>query len=92
MFSIIPPEFANQIYDLLVEYGAREEDRKMFVYHAERGGFSEWRFQGIFGFGGKFRNYSNKWYVDYYKEDQTPERDKAEKELTDKLEALRRGT
>jgi len=92
MYSVIPPEWANQIYDLLVEYGALEDDRQSFIYHAERGGFDEWRFQGIFGFGGKFRNRGDKWYVDYYQEHQTPERDTAEKELTEKLEALRRGT
>lgn len=33
----------------------------------------EWRFQGNLGFGGKYRSNSNK--VDYYSEDESPERE-----------------
>lgn len=34
---------------------------------------SEWRFCGLLGFGGKFRNFSDRLYVDCYPENENPE-------------------
>lgn len=64
----------NNIYDLLVTIGgANEDDRSSFIYHhcEDEYGCSEWRFRGKFGFGGKYRSYSN--CVTYYPEDETQE-------------------
>jgi hypothetical protein len=68
-------EKANKIYDLLVSIGgAYEPQRDSFIYHHSKSkdGCSEWRFSGKLGFGGKYRNYSNR--VDCYLEDETPQR------------------
>lgn len=59
---------AIEIYDILVsECGALESDRKAFNQHFP---FSEWRFQGLLGFGGKlYHRPDNTFYVDSYEED-----------------------
>lgn len=65
---------ANKIYDLLVRMGgANKEDKDVFVYNHCKASYpcSEWRFQGRFGFGGKYRAKSNT--VTMYSEDETPE-------------------
>lgn len=48
-----------------------------FVHRVATDGCDEYRFQGAFGFGGKFRNngnFNNTPYVDCYGEDETAER------------------
>lgn len=69
----------ERVYDVLMqECEAPEHYRDHFVYHQNAdkgdGDMREWRFQGALGFGGKFRKHHEKWYVDCYPEDETPER------------------
>lgn len=74
------------MWDVLVnEAGAFEGDRGSFVHHQTTAGSrstGEWRFCGALGFGGKFRRNVNRlpdgtwgeqWYVDCYRENETPE-------------------
>lgn len=70
-------EEARKIWKILVgEAGAdkrtREEDS--FVYHATREHNLEWRFCGVLGFGGKFKNNTWGWYIDCYVEDNRDDR------------------
>lgn len=70
---------ANAIYDVLVrEAGANESDRLSFVVYvtsSERWPL-EFRFMGSLGFGGKFwlTRHDPMYYVNCYREDETPER------------------
>jgi len=69
--DLITEEIANAIYDILVDTcGANPQDRATFVHsHTEAKYLStEFRFCGLIGFGGKFRNYSG-WWVDCYNEE-----------------------
>jgi hypothetical protein len=84
MSAPMTPDQADAVYDLLVEHcGASDESgplgstsRDMFVFHQTREVQREYRFQGGLGFGGKFRRngWEDRWYVDCYPEDLTPER------------------
>ena len=66
----------DAVYDVLVrEAGADAEEwaRRHFVYnHTPPQVCEEFRFQGMLGFGGKYRSGTNT--VDCYPEDMTPER------------------
>lgn len=90
---LLSPETANAIYSLLAELGgAHETDRSNFVYHftqAPDGPPGEWRFQGIFGFGGKVYLTPDRWCVGCYREDDTPERTIAMARINAQLEELR---
>ncbi len=80
---------ANKIYDLLVSIGgANERDRQDFVYHhcKDEYGCTEWRFCGLFGFGGKYRSTWNG--VTYYIEDETPLIIQLKKELNKALKEI----
>jgi hypothetical protein len=84
-------EVYNKIYDVLVKYGAREENRLSFVQDMNVAGPSgiEWRFCGVFGFGGKFRKDSDgSMWVTMYAEDRTEERDKLLSELNKEIQEL----
>ena len=74
-------EFWSGIYDILVKHcEAPEGYRRSFVdHHCEPpwAGVSEWRFCGNLGFGGKFWRNHGRFYVNYYREDETPEREAA---------------
>lgn len=86
-------EAANEVWDLLVELGEapkREDSRRHFVQLQTQEFIREWRFQGMFAFGGKFYRDGNKWRVDYYIENQTTERDKVRGEMNVKLDDLYR--
>lgn len=69
---------ADTVYDLLVkEAGAPEKDRVYFLAYLvdqEHPMGAEFRFQGRFGFGGKFYAESDRWRISCYNEDRTPER------------------
>lgn len=47
--------FLNAVYDLLIEHGSSEAYRADFVRYMldEKKSPHEWRFCGVFGFGGK---------------------------------------
>lgn len=68
-------EIANEIYDILVECGgARESNRDNFVWVHVKDDFptDQYRFQGHFGFGGKFYSdgsSSRAWRVSYHPDD-----------------------
>lgn len=96
--TILPSdEIANEVYNaLMIIGGALPSERDAFLIYA-RGrmdGVSEWRFQGHFGFGGKFytkwRFQTKVWYVDYYKEDNTMERAGLRDKLNERLEEIRK--
>lgn len=100
MSSLLPnKEAANKVYDLLVSIGGADQaSRDAFVIYALEEidhGSTEWRFQGHFGFGGKLYTswgHGKKmrdWYVRYYKEDTTMERDGLLGTLNKKLDELR---
>lgn len=83
-------EQANKVFDILVEYGARSDDRYSFIsYLSEQHENHEFRFRGIFGFGGKFRlNGYSGFQADYYPESHTVELDLKMVELKKKLKTL----
>lgn len=72
---------ASAVYDILVrECGAHSDERSRdeFIYEQTRDRpTSEYRFQGLLGFGGKFWNLPGRgdraWSVSCYKEDRDPE-------------------
>lgn len=73
--TAIEPARAHRIYDLLVrEAGARESQRDDFVAYVSTHAHTEWRFGGSLGFGGKFWNSSERYYVTCYPDEETPER------------------
>lgn len=68
----MPMERANLIYNLLITIGKAQENERYDFIHAhcvDKDGCKEWRFQGIFGFGGKY--WSDRNEVTYYPEDET---------------------
>lgn len=89
---------ANAIYDILVEEcGApsHADSRMNFVQSQIVEVVREWRFQGNLMFGGKFwrQEYgrpsrNNSWYVNYYNEHQTPERDAMQEAANARLATL----
>lgn len=89
----IPPEWSRRIYQVLVDTcGAspREDDLQAFVWALgeEKNVCTEYRFCGKLGFGGKFRNRWESWAVDYYPEDETPERREAIDEANRRLQKM----
>ena len=86
---ILNEERANKIYDLLVSIGgAVERDREYFIHTfcKDETGCTEWRFIGYLGFGGKYRNPSNK--VTCYSEDENPKRLDIIAKLNEKLKLI----
>lgn len=73
MGKMLSEEQANKVYDILVrECRANELTRSGFVMNQTTEVMSEWRFCGVFGFGGKFHNRDDRWFVSMYPESQTP--------------------
>lgn len=88
-------DIANKVYDILVDIGASENMRDIFVYAHITDKFQvEWRFMGLLGFGGKFWNewsyFDEKfnWRVSCYSEDENEKREQLIKETNKKLDAL----
>ena len=84
--------FANNVYDILVEHaGANESMRNDFIFsHTDDDDNRlcwEYRFQGKFGFGGKWWSETNK--VTYYAEDRTKRLDKLEAKVNKLLSELK---
>lgn len=70
---IMTAEQAHAVWDVLVaDCGAspRDYERESFVAAATRDKYptTEYRFCGLLGFGGKFWNIDDKWYVSCYQE------------------------
>lgn len=80
--------YLNAVYDVLMKTGgAREDERDSFITnHTSTQGCDEYRFQGHFGFGGKYRSKTNT--ADYYAEDKTPELELRVSNLNAQLSAL----
>jgi hypothetical protein len=87
------PERAAAAYDLLVQHaGADHSDRYSFIFHVSKPRpTTEYRFGGLLGHGGKFRNPSDSErtpYVDCYPEDLDERRRTAIAETNEALVAL----
>lgn len=92
-------EAAESIYWILrEEVGAPERWHDYFVHSQTTRFVPEFRFSGSLGFGGKFwRNpgflpdgsWGERWYVNYYNEDATEERDAAMQRANERLGRLR---
>ena len=86
-----PKVIFNQVYDLLVEHvGASpsKDQREIFVMSFLERHTVEWRFCGNLGFGGKLYRLYQHYYVSYYPEDRTPERDAAVEKVNELLKAI----
>lgn len=73
---------------LFLECGAT--DFMLEGFGPGREDITEYRFQGNLGFGGKFWNANNRWYVTCYSEDETPERKAMIRKANERLAALRK--
>ncbi len=85
---------ADAVYDVLVEHAGASDmvsAREEFVQLQTDRHCPEYRFVGLLGFGGKFRRggRSDRWYVDCYPEDLTPQRQAAIDTTIKALEDLR---
>jgi hypothetical protein len=70
---------ASEVFLLLIAAcGAPPSFRESFIQHAteDRDHGGEFRFQGCFGFGGKFCWEHSRWRVACYPEDRSPENDR----------------
>jgi len=68
---------AMQIWHILIDNAGASSntyDRHGFVIEAMSGEWTEWRFIGNLGFGGKVWNNCGRVYVTCYRENETPER------------------
>jgi len=83
------PEWLNAVLDLLVEVGGAppslRDEFLQLLGNTERT-CDEFRFQGVFGFGGKYRRKTNT--VDFFPEDSTPARVATQARLNKKLAKL----
>jgi hypothetical protein len=71
----------EKVYDLLIEYGGASTDsydKEAFVlaFTQREQRATEYRFCGHFGFGGKFCSRAGSFYIMYYPEDKTSERER----------------
>jgi len=73
-YCLLSPQRAAAVYDILVECcGASDDPLDKLCFIGTVGeGTDEYRFCGSLGFGGKF--YPCEFKVNYYPEDETPER------------------
>jgi hypothetical protein len=83
----IPEADCEKIYNILLEAGATEYWRQDFVMHMS-GTTREYRFGGMLGFGGKFYNCADRWYISCYPEDRTEARGQMIENINAKLRAL----
>jgi hypothetical protein len=91
-FPKISKNKATAVYTILVKYGGASDHahaRDSFMYHLSDDrstGCSEYRFQGSFGFGGKYWTRTNQ--VSYYSKDETPELESRCKIINQELEKV----
>jgi hypothetical protein len=70
-------KFYGEVYDIVVEHGGAVPRHKSdFVRHAieNHHPWTEWRFCGHLGFGGKLWRYDGRIYITCYPEDRNPDR------------------
>ncbi|MDD5358263.1 MAG: hypothetical protein PHX80_03900 [Candidatus Nanoarchaeia archaeon] len=85
-------DYFGDIYNVLVfDAGAPKHMKTAFIEahitrKNERDICNEWRFQGRFLFGGKYRRDKNS--IDYYIEDETTELDILQEEINEKLDKI----
>lgn len=86
----IDEAIAAEIYAILMEEcGAPEVYRESFIYAFGKDRQpTEWRFCGKLGFGGKFWQNCDKWYVNAYSEDLTSERERMIEAANERLSVL----
>jgi len=84
---------AHRIYDVLEDYGADWTQRDTFVRRHVNPPVTctEWRWQGVLGFGGKLYTHRLVPYVDCYQQDETPTRLQAIQEINEKLKEIAEG-
>jgi len=77
-------EQLEKLYEILINYaGASESGRDMFIHAHTKSDCKEYRFQGKFGFGGKF--WSHYLDINYYSENTTKELDRLQEIVNDKI-------
>lgn len=71
---IVPIEVAEKVWSVVVEHcDAHEQDSRSFLPCATRGHWTEYRFQGSLGFGGKvWHERGRSFRVSCHPEDSTP--------------------
>jgi hypothetical protein len=85
--------FYEEVYDMLMTKGdapayAREAFVHAFIEPPPAHQASEWRCVPKLGFGGKFWRNAGRFYVSYYPEDRTVEREKILEEINDSIDQL----
>lgn len=85
--------FFEAAYNILVEDAGAQKDpreKEAFVraYTQIEHPTSEYRFQGVLGFGGKFWRNDGRFYVSCYREDRTKKLDKIIAKVNDRLQLL----
>ena len=84
-------DWLGKVYGILVELGGADEGMKPNFIHTHLNEVCrEWRFCGELGFGGKYLIGYNR--VDYYSEDETPERKALTKRINEALATLPNAT
>ena len=85
--SVNSIDWLGKVYGVLVELGGADESMKPnFIHTHLNEACREWRFCGELGFGGKYRIGYNR--VDYYSEDETPERKALAQRINEVLATL----
>jgi hypothetical protein len=97
LIEAVSREQANEIWDILLSYGAQEKNRDSFVaYFVAESDLHEYRFCGVFGGGGKIRlgTIENPYFVTYYSESETKEREELLQRVNSELKnlAIKHGT
>lgn len=85
-------DFYKNVYAILKEFAGADPDpltEGSFIDYCLSPDAQEWRFQGKFGYGGKYIPGNNRFA--YYTEDQTPELDSLRDTINAKLKNLEPG-
>lgn len=91
LIESVTREQANEIWDILLRYGAEQSERRSFVaYFVTKLDHHEYRFCGVFGGGGKIRlgTVHNPYFVTYYSESETKEREELLQRVNSELKNL----
>lgn len=87
-----PKAIFSRAFDILVEHAGvrdyRDWQRETFVRDFAEDTTTEWRFQGLLGFGGKFWRNDGRYYISCYPEDRTAERDAIVEKVNELLKEL----